>query len=185
MTTDQYVAMFSAAVSFLGLLLVVLQLREGTEQRKLESQIHIYDINRKLISLGFSHPELFDVLKDGKGIDAHPGTAISAIMAQPAFVDPLVERQSRFRRGVSEELRGGSPRHDGHVQHATPVGRRMENITRPRFRRRSTTSSARPGILIWLRLGIEHLACDFLENDARHFHKLLAGGARTIGRVRR
>jgi hypothetical protein len=69
MTIDQGIAVFSAAISFVGLAIVILQLREGNAQRKLESQIHLYDINRKLISLGFSHPQLFEVLKDAAGVD--------------------------------------------------------------------------------------------------------------------
>lgn len=70
MTTDQYVAAFSAAMSFFGFLVVAFQLRDNTAQRKLESQIRLYDINRELISLGFSHPQLFEVLKDAEGVDA-------------------------------------------------------------------------------------------------------------------
>jgi hypothetical protein len=69
MTTDQYVAVFSAAISFFGLLLVVIQLRDSNEQRKIESQICLYDINRELISLGFSNPQLFEILKDAKNVD--------------------------------------------------------------------------------------------------------------------
>ena len=69
MTTDQCVAMFSAAISFLGLLLVAIQLRGSNRQSKLDSQIRLYDINRKLISLGFSHPQLFEILTDAQGID--------------------------------------------------------------------------------------------------------------------
>jgi len=69
MTTDQYVAVFSAAISFFGLLLVVIQLRDSNEQRKLESQIRLYDITRELISLGFSNPQLFEVLKDSENVD--------------------------------------------------------------------------------------------------------------------
>jgi len=69
MNIDQWVAVFSASVSFVGLLMVAVQLRDGNRQRQLESQIQLYDINRELISMGFSHPPLFRILEDGEGIN--------------------------------------------------------------------------------------------------------------------
>lgn len=69
MSVDQFVTIFSVTISFVGLLLVVIQLRDGTRQRKLESQIHLYDLNRELISLGFANPRLFDILKDAADVE--------------------------------------------------------------------------------------------------------------------
>jgi len=66
---DQIVSLSSAAISFIGLLLVVLQLRDGNKQQELTSLVEIYDINRELISLGFAHPQLFAILSDTKGND--------------------------------------------------------------------------------------------------------------------
>jgi hypothetical protein len=68
MTVDQWVAVFSALVSFVGLLLVVYQLRDATAQRRLESLLQISAINREIITLGFSKPELFQILQ-GKQTD--------------------------------------------------------------------------------------------------------------------
>lgn len=56
-------------LAFFGLLVVGWQLRDGNRQKKVESQIRLQDINRELISLGFDHPELFEVLKDGGKAD--------------------------------------------------------------------------------------------------------------------
>ena len=56
-------------LTFVGLVFVAMQMRDGNRQRKIESQIRLYDINRELISLGFSKPELFEVLKDEKKAD--------------------------------------------------------------------------------------------------------------------
>lgn len=64
-----YVATVSVSLSFLSLMLVVFQLQELTEQRKLESLMRLYDINRQLLTLGFSQPELFDILHDRPGAD--------------------------------------------------------------------------------------------------------------------
>ena len=64
MSLDHFVSLFSAAISFVGLLFVAVQMRAANRQRKLESQIRLYDINRELISMGFDKPELFDVLVD-------------------------------------------------------------------------------------------------------------------------
>jgi hypothetical protein len=69
MTIDQWVGSFSAVISFAGLLLVAVQLRDSNRQRQLESQIRLYDINRELVSMGFSHPHLFGILEDAEGIN--------------------------------------------------------------------------------------------------------------------
>jgi len=69
MSLDHWVAVFSASVSFVGLLLVALQLRDSTRQRELDSLVEVYDINRQLLSLGFSHPQLFTILDDAKNVD--------------------------------------------------------------------------------------------------------------------
>jgi hypothetical protein len=69
MSLDHYVSLFSAVISFTGLLLVVLQLRDSTRQRESESLVELYDINRQLLSLGFSHPQLFAILDDAKNAD--------------------------------------------------------------------------------------------------------------------
>lgn len=69
MTLDHFVALFSAAISFAGLWLVVLQLRDSNRQKESESLVELYDINRQLLSLGFSHPQLFEILEDTKNAD--------------------------------------------------------------------------------------------------------------------
>jgi len=69
MSLDHFVALFSAAISFAGLMLVVLQLRASTKQREMESVVEILSVNRELVSLGFSHPQLFKILEDSKHAD--------------------------------------------------------------------------------------------------------------------
>ena len=69
MDSNQLVAVFSASVSFIGLLLVLLQIRHGIRERSFESLYKVYDINRELLSLGFDHPELFRILADEKNVD--------------------------------------------------------------------------------------------------------------------
>ena len=69
MSFDQIVSLSSALISFAGLLLVAWQLRDGNRQQELASLVEIYDINRELISLGFSHPQLFAILADTNDAD--------------------------------------------------------------------------------------------------------------------
>ncbi len=69
MSLDHIVSIFSAAVSFIGLLFVALQIRASTRQRESDSLVKITDINRELLSLGFSHPQLFTIMEDGKTAD--------------------------------------------------------------------------------------------------------------------
>lgn len=66
MPFDQIVSLSSAVISFIGLLLVAWQLRDGNKQRKVESLLQIYGINREIITLGFSNPELFQILHGKK-----------------------------------------------------------------------------------------------------------------------
>jgi hypothetical protein len=66
MSLDHYVPLFSSAISFSGLMLVLWQLRINNRQRESESLARIIDVNRQLITLGFSHPELFAILEDKK-----------------------------------------------------------------------------------------------------------------------
>ena len=61
--------MISALISFLSLLLVVWQLRRDARQRESQSLVEIYDINRQLLSLGFDHPQLFQILADAENVD--------------------------------------------------------------------------------------------------------------------
>ncbi len=69
MTLDQGIALFSATIAFVGLVFVGFQLRDGTRQQRSQSIVEIYGVNRELISLGFSHPQLFEVLADAKKAD--------------------------------------------------------------------------------------------------------------------
>jgi len=66
MPLEQVVSLFSALISFAGFLLVVFQLRSATDQRKLESLLHVYAVNHEIITLGFSNPELFQILHGKK-----------------------------------------------------------------------------------------------------------------------
>ena len=64
MPFDHIVSLVSASMSFIGLIFVAVQLRSSNRQRELESIVKLYDINRQLITLGFSHPALLEVLED-------------------------------------------------------------------------------------------------------------------------
>ena len=69
MPLEQSVAVISAAISFVGLLFVAVQIRNATRQREAESLVKLTDINRELLSLGFSHPQLFPILEDADDAD--------------------------------------------------------------------------------------------------------------------
>jgi hypothetical protein len=70
MAWDHWVSLFSSAIAFVGLLFVARQIRDSTRQREMDSVVEILSINRELITLGFSHPQLFAILNDSK--DANP-----------------------------------------------------------------------------------------------------------------
>lgn len=66
MAPFDYVLAVALVFSFISIFLVVIQPHDLTAQRKIESLIQISNINRQLRTLGFSTPELFDILHGGK-----------------------------------------------------------------------------------------------------------------------
>jgi hypothetical protein len=69
MSLDQWVAIATIAtpvVAFFGLFQVARQLMDGTDQRRMESVLQIYGVNREIISLGFTTPELLQILHGKK-----------------------------------------------------------------------------------------------------------------------
>ena len=77
MTFDHIVALLTvafagigSAVSSIGLIFVAIQLRDSNRQRETESIVKLYDVNRELITLGFSHPTLFLIMEDEPIADA-------------------------------------------------------------------------------------------------------------------
>lgn len=69
MSLDQWIAVFTASIGFAGLLAVALQIRASTIQGRLDTLCKSLDVNRQLLSLGFSHPRLFDILNDTPNVD--------------------------------------------------------------------------------------------------------------------
>src|ERR1041385_9352546 len=69
MLSGQWISLFSAMVSFAGLLIVIRQLRTSNKQRELQSLVQVFDVNRQLLSLGFSHPKLFEIMADAPQAD--------------------------------------------------------------------------------------------------------------------
>lgn len=67
---EYWANIISSLISFAGLVFVGVQLMRDAKNREIQSVIEIYDINRDLITLGFSQPELFKVLKGADIQDA-------------------------------------------------------------------------------------------------------------------
>src|SRR5687768_7146209 len=63
MAQFDYVSATALVVSAISLSLVLMQLYDTITQRKIDANIRISDINRELVTLGFSHPALFNVLR--------------------------------------------------------------------------------------------------------------------------
>ena len=91
-------------LTFVGLVFVAMQMRDGNRQRKIESQIRLYDINRELISLGFSKPELFEILKDGKGIDATLQRRYLQVWLNQLCLVDTFKRSGGFTKDVEESF---------------------------------------------------------------------------------
>lgn len=70
MSPELYVSVFSVLISFAGWLLVVAQLKQGNAQRRLDSLLHLKEINREILALGFDNPRLFPLLQGKKIADS-------------------------------------------------------------------------------------------------------------------
>ncbi len=66
---DHVISLASTIISLVGLFFVALQLHVGNRQRESDSLVKLYDINRELMALGFSHPVLFKILDDHDDVD--------------------------------------------------------------------------------------------------------------------
>lgn len=69
MTIDQWILAIQDVITFLGFVVVTIQLRDSGRQTRLESQVRVQDSTRELVSLGFANPQLFEVLKGSKQVD--------------------------------------------------------------------------------------------------------------------
>ena len=104
MPFEQLVSLFSAAISFAGLVFVAVQLRDGNKQQQLASLVEIYDINRQLLALGFSHPKLFEILSDAPKADAAlERRYLQLWLNQLALIHSYME-EAVFKRELKDSL---------------------------------------------------------------------------------
>ena len=89
---------------FVSVLIVAWQMREATKQSKLDSQIRLQDVNRELISLGFSRPELFEVLKDGKNVDPNAELYYLQLWLNQFCMFDALSRSDNLKPDVRESL---------------------------------------------------------------------------------
>ena len=66
---QEFVPLVSVLISFVSVCLVVVQLRHYSVERNLESLIQVHETNRELLTLGFSNPELFEILMDSDNVN--------------------------------------------------------------------------------------------------------------------
>ena len=97
------IAFFAAITSFASVWLFIKQMREGAKERKLQSQIRLYDINRELISLGFSHPKLFGILTEQPDTDPIERRYLQLWLNQLALVHSI-KLQGAFEPDVQESF---------------------------------------------------------------------------------
>jgi hypothetical protein len=101
---DQYLPLFTAGMTFVGLLFVAMQIRDATKQREMDSLVKVYDINRELLSLGFSHPQLFAIMENtGKTDPMWENRYLQLWFNQFSLVHSYL-RHSLFRREFKESL---------------------------------------------------------------------------------
>lgn len=104
MTIDQWLSATLDVISLLGFVVVIIQLRDSNRQTKLKSQIRLQDVNRELISLGFSKPELFKVLKDAKNVDADVEMFYLQLWLNQFCIFDALSRGAGFEKDVRDSL---------------------------------------------------------------------------------
>jgi len=108
MSVDQIVAVFSALVSFAGLVFVAMQMRDATKQRRIESVQRLIDANRELLSLAFSHPNLLDILNDtGKADPQWELRYLQLWLNQLMMVHTMLEHRGfdpDYREGLERDI---------------------------------------------------------------------------------
>ena len=104
MALDHYVSLLTAGMSFVGLLFVALQLRDATKQREMDSLVKVYDINRELLSLGFSHPQLFAIMENKGNADPSAEKHYLQLWFNQFSLVHSYLRHSLFKREFKESL---------------------------------------------------------------------------------
>ena len=105
MTFDQKISLASAIISLIGLLIVAWQLRDGNRQQELQSMIKLYDINRDLLSLGFSTPALLEVLEDKSIADSLAEKRYLQLWLNQLSLSFSFLQRSVFQAELQDELR--------------------------------------------------------------------------------
>jgi len=93
MEISEYIAVISTVISLTSLAVVVIELRHNRGQSKTSALIQIYDINRQLLSLGFSNPELFKIIGSGSESEEEYGRRYLQLwLNQMALIHHLNQR---------------------------------------------------------------------------------------------
>jgi len=91
-------------IAFAGLLFIGYQMRDGNKQQKMGSHIRLYAINRELIALGFSNPELFEILTDGKEINSTLARRYLQLWLNQLCLVDAFRRSGAFEKEVAESF---------------------------------------------------------------------------------
>jgi hypothetical protein len=177
MSLDHYVSVFSAAVTFAGLLLVAVQMHRATRQREMDSLVKLYDVNRELLSLGFSQPELFKILNDAPDADPELQRRYLQMWLNHLSLLHFFLNRSVFRRELKDSETKALAEflmHNNMRQHW------LENrdIYPKSFQKRvdKLLQKGEPPLALAARHAsdAQHLAGDLLERGAGHPHEGLA-----------
>lgn len=98
------IGVISIFISFGSLILVLLQWHGHIKQRRLESMIHIYDVNRQLITQGFDQPELFKILEDEPDTDPAMTRRYLQLWLNQLALIHRIHTQGLFNREVQSSL---------------------------------------------------------------------------------
>lgn len=104
MPFDAYIPVISTLISFGGLIFVAIQIRDANRQRELQSLVEILDINRQLLSLGFSHPKLFEVLEDKDVNDPLCEKRYLQLLLNQLSLSHAYTQHAVFRAELQDEL---------------------------------------------------------------------------------
>lgn len=104
MSPEANAAIVSAIIAFAGLLAVAKQMRDANRQREADALVKIYDINRELLTLGFSHPQLFSILNGAADVDPQQVRHYLQLWLNQMSLIHLYLKRSVFDRDLKESL---------------------------------------------------------------------------------
>lgn len=104
MASLEWLTVFTAFIAFASLFLSIYQIHNHTAQSRIESLLHIFEINRQRMILGFDSPDLFEILNDAEDADPNREQRFLQLWLNQFAVIHLFHARGLFERELMMSL---------------------------------------------------------------------------------